>query len=94
MHIHSAIKFITPGDFLENILVPGDDVADLAGVGKVDHMPPEKQLVGGDVDKAGGFSKALPGGDHADIAFSHAAARRFLKDPQGASFYQFFSYHY
>jgi hypothetical protein len=73
MHIHCAIQVITPGDFVKNILVPRYNMARAFAEGHMDNVFAQKELVGGDVDKAGGFPDAFPGGNNADTTLAEAA---------------------
>jgi hypothetical protein len=41
--------------------------------GHMDNVFAQKELVGGDVDKAGGFPDAFPGGNNADTTLAEAA---------------------
>jgi hypothetical protein len=73
MHIHCAIQVITPGDFVKNIFIPCYDVARAFTERHMDNMFAHKKLVGGDVDEAGGFPDAFPGGYNADTTLAEAA---------------------
>src|SRR5512137_1977310 len=78
------------GQLFEDVLVPGHDVVDAAGVGDVDDRLPLEELVGGDVDEAGRLADALAAGQDADVAPAEAAGDRSLEDPQGAALDEFF----
>jgi hypothetical protein len=93
MDVHGAIKVIATGYLTENVLVPRHDVTGVFTEGNMDHMLSLEELVGGDMDKAGGFSDAFTGSDDPKVSFAHAAMDRFFKDPQRAFAYQFFFNH-
>ena len=73
MDIHCGFQLAFFCDFLEDILIPLDDIIHPAGIGDVDDRLLLKQLIGGDMDQAGSFSDPFSRGDNSYIPLSQTA---------------------